>query len=227
MEVASGGPEDHSRQQRVNRRRTTRRRLLVERITPGLVVGVLAALVAFVLVAGVLRERRDMTTVAVAARTLASGEPVSEDAVVGVDVASSSGLGGSLLSPADLAGTDVIAQRLIAIGEPITRSAVGNASARPPARTIALPLDGWGQAGGTLSVGDAVDVIDTREATAQIVVRSAPVITHSSGGDGDGLLGSDGGVWVAIEVSEEQSLRVAEVVAADRFVLVRSTGVVP
>lgn len=179
---------------------------------------------AFVLVAGMLRERREMTTAAVPSRTIAAGEPVAIEDFRVVELPVSPGVTGLLVTESDVQAGGLVALRLLADGEPVVRSAVGSGSARPASRVMALQLDGWGDVGGELAVGDQIDVIDTRGETAEFVVKSATVVGRPTGDDVGGLTGRRE-VWVAIEVDEQEALRLAEVVAANRFVLVRSTGV--
>jgi hypothetical protein len=204
------------------------RRRLVERITPGLLVGLLAGLLAFVLVAGVLRDRRAMVEAAVPTRVIAAGEPVTIDAVEFVEVPESASFASALVGRDEIVAGELTAGRALVAGEPVTRSGVSASTGRLPSRVIALPLDGWGDAGGELSVGDTVDVVDTRADPAVFVVQAALVVDRSSDASGDGGLGgrvASGEVWVAVEVSADEALRLAEVVAAKKFVVVRSTGV--
>jgi hypothetical protein len=208
-------------------RRGARRRL-VERITPGLLVGLLAGLLAFVLVAGVLRDRRATVEAAVPTRVIAAGERVSLDAVEFVEVPESASFTPSLVSREEIVAGELTAGRVLVVGEPVTRSAVRASAGRVPSRVMALPLDGWGAAGGELAVGDTIDVVDTRAEPASFVVQAAVVVDRSADAAGDGGLGgrvASGEVWVAVEVSAEEALLLAEVVAADEFVVVRSTGV--
>ena len=73
---------------------------------------------------------------------------------------------------------------------------------------------------------DQVDVIDTRSDATVYVVQGATVIDRSAASVAGSPLGSASNqVWVSIEVTEEQALQIAAVVEADKFVLVRSTGV--
>ena len=206
----------------------TGRRRLIERITPGLLVGLLAALLAFVLVAGVLRDRRSMIDAVVPMRVIAAGEQVSADDVELVEVPESASFATGLVTHAEVLTGGLVAGRVLVPGEPVTRSAVGESSGRVPSRVMALPLRSWGDTGGELSVGDTVDVVDTRAEPALFVVQAALVVDRSSDPSADGGLGGRVGseeVWVAVEVTAEEALRLSEVVAADEFVLVRSTGV--
>jgi hypothetical protein len=206
-------------------RRLNRRRW-ADRITPALVFGVLAGLVAFVLVASVLRDRREMVSVVVAAEPIAVGQPVTLDVVRVVEVPASNGIAAGLLTPADVAAGGVVASRALVAAEPVVRSSVGESTGRAASRVMSLPLSDWGASGGELQVGDRIDVIDTRADTTVFVVRSALVVARSSDADGGGgLAGAPRGVWVAIEVSDADALALAAVVEADRFVIVRSTGV--
>lgn len=216
---------DADRREPATRRAGSPWRRVVGRLTPSLVVGLLAACVAFVVVAGVLRDRRDMTTVLVAARNIPAGAVVDARAVRVIEFPVSTGLDGALLSETDLEAGQLIANRLVPAGEPVPRSAVSSGAGRRPSRVVSLPLDSWGAVGGGVAVGDQVDIIDTRADQASMIVRSATIVARAADSEA-GLIGA-GDAWLAIEVSESEALRVAEVVQADRFIVVLSTGVEP
>lgn len=204
-----------------------RRRSVAERFTPAMLVGLVAALVAFVVVAAVLKDRRATTTALVPTRAIAAGEALTPAVVRVVEIPVADGVTSALVTEADLKSGTLVAGRTLVVGEPVARSAVGAQSARPAARVMSLPLAGWGAAGGELSVGDQIDVIDTRADTTAYVVQGATVVARSgsTGGAGTGLGVTTSQVWVSIEVSQDQALLVAAVVEADKFVVVRSTGV--
>ena len=222
VQAAGEGPVGAVRRSRVG----GSRRSLAERVTPAMIVGLLLALLSFVLVAAVLRDRREMTTALVPVRVISAGEALTAESVEVVKLPKSVEFSAALISEADLASGSLVAGRVLPVGEPITRSAVGSGSARAPVRVIALPLAGWGAAGGELEVGDQVDVVDTRSDATVYVVQGATVIDRSAASVAGSPLGSASNqVWVSIEVTEEQALQIAAVVEADKFVLVRSTGV--
>ncbi len=205
------------------RRRRGQRRPFAERLTPGLVAGVIAALLAFVVIAGLLRERRAMTSVVVPARALTAGELVTVGDVDVVEVPSDVQFAGEFVSEVDVVAGGVYAGRLLRAGEPILRSATSETPEVSGRRTMALPLPDWGATGGPLEIGDQIDVIDTGGETPRYIVQDAAVITRSTDDTSAGL-GAQRGVWVSIEVTETQALDVAGVVETDSFVVVRSGG---
>ena len=73
------------------------RRSLSERLTLNLVVGVVAGLLAFVLVASLLADRRERTTVAVAGVQIAAGTVITPDMLVSEAVPADTGFVGDLV----------------------------------------------------------------------------------------------------------------------------------
>lgn len=198
-----------------------RRRRFVERLTPGLIVGVIAALVAFVVIAGLLRDRRDMTTVVVPARSMTAGEPITAADVEMVEIPTEIAFSDDLVSSADLDTGAIYAGRVLREGEPILRSSTSDSAQADDRRTMALPLPDWGAAGGPLAIGDEIDVIDTDSDEPRYIVQRAAIVARSTD-DNTGGIGAQRGVWVSIEVTEAEALDVAGVVDEDSFIIVRS-----
>ena len=207
------------------RRQTAGGRRVTERVTASMVVGVVLALLAFVLVAAVLRDRREMTTGLVPRERIPAGAVIAPEMVDKVAFPTSVPFAATLLS-AEALDDGLVAGRTLEPGEPVTRSAVGDGAARVVGRVMSIPIASWGDVGGELVVGDQIDVIDTREAPAY-VVQGAAVVDRASGDGSSGGLSAGTRLWVSIEVTGEEALTVAGVIEAGDFVIVRSTGANP
>jgi hypothetical protein len=188
------------------------------------VVGLVAALLVFVLTAVLLRDRREMVEVAVASERIPAGATITASMVQPVEVpASVSFVDGLVLF--DDVGTASVAVRTVQRGEALPRSAIGAREASSGARVMAIPLASWAVAGGELDVGDQVDVIDTGDGRSRFVLSGAAVVARASGDEAGGLAGSAAeDVWIAVEVSATEALALASVIERGEFVLVRSTG---
>lgn len=207
-----------------------RRRSLTERITLNLVVGVVAALLAFVLAAALLADRRETTTVAVARDRIAAGTPLTAELVISQEVPTNTGFVGSLLPFERVGGGALVATRTVQAGEALTLSAVGDAGSAGPRRVMSIPLEAAQAANGAIEVGDQVDVIVTsREGEAGYVLTAAPVVDRSGDGSAGGLVGgaraSD--LVISVEVDEAQALELAAAIETGAITVVRSTGVAP
>src|SRR5207302_559682 len=123
-------------------------------------VMIVAGLLALVLMAAALRDRGATIRVAVAAHDVAAGAPLAASALRYVGLASGSPLGAQLLGPAAF-GTarHWIALRPLRGGEPIGRGDVTAPAATGGLRAMAVAVPAEHAAGGSLAVGDRVDVI--------------------------------------------------------------------
>lgn len=204
---------------------TKRRGRLSERITLTMIVGTLALLLAFVSVIAVLSDRREMVEVIVPSERIPAGAVISADNVEVIEMPASVPFSDDLLGE-DRLVEGLVAGRTLEVGEPIGASAIGEGSSRPIGRSMAIPISSWGLTGGELEVGDEIDVVDTRDGGAVYVMTGAVVIDRSSSsGTGGGLTATREELWVAIEVTSGDALELAEVIEADEFLIVRSTGV--
>lgn len=214
---------------RVPRQARRRRRSLTERITLNLVVGVVAALLAFVLAAALLADRRETTAVAVARDRIAAGTPLTVDLVTSQEVPADTGFVDTLLPFERVVDGALVATRTVQAGEPITLSAVGDAGTAAPRRVMSIPLESAQAANGVIEVGDQVDVIVTsREGEARYVLTAAQVVDRSGDGSAGGLVGGASGsdLVISVEVDEAQALELAAAIETGSITVVRSTGVV-
>ena len=216
---------------RPTRARPDRRRrpALAERITLNVVVGAVAALLAFVLAAALLADRRDMTAVAVARERIAAGTPITPELVVSEDVPADTGFTAELVPFEQVAAGKLVATRTVQPGEPLAASAVGDAGAATPTRVMSIPLEAAQAANGRIEIGDQVDVIvTTSDAGSRYVLSGAAVVDRSTDGGGGGLVGSAGSseLVISVEVDADQALELAAAIDAGTITVVRSTGVV-
>lgn len=209
---------------RRHRRRVPIRRGLLDRITVSTVVGVVAALLAFVLTAVLLRDRREVVTVAVAAERIPAGTTITDEMVDAVEVPASVSFVDGLVRFDDLDPSSVVA-RTVQPGEALARSALGPRDASSGARVMALPVESWQAAGGEVDVGDQVDVIDTGDSGPRYVLTGAAVVGRATEDNAGGLVSSrSDALWITVEVTAAEALELASVIDSGEFVLVRSTG---
>ena len=205
------------------------RRGLSERLTLNVVVGMVAALLAFVLAASLLNDRREMVAVAVARERIPAGAVITPEMVISERVPASTGFAGSLV-PFDRAGSgSLVASRMLQPGEPLTESAVGASSSVSGKRVMSIPLKTWQAADGDIQVGDQVDVIETTKEGARYVLTAASVVGRSSASEGGGLAGGvrSGDLIVSVEVDSAQALDLASAIEIGTITVVRSTGAPP
>lgn len=206
------------------------RRSLSERLTLNLVVGVVAGLLAFVLIASLLADRRERTTVAVAGTQIAAGTVITPDLLASEAVPSDTGFIDDLVPMVRLESGDLVATRTIQPGEPLLASAVGDPGSVTPARVMSIPLEAWQAANGQIEVGDQVDVIvSTRDAGSRYVLTAAPVVDRSSTDSSGGLVGGNQqtDLVITVEVDADQALQLAAAIEDGTLTVVRSTGVTP
>jgi Flp pilus assembly protein CpaB len=205
------------------------RRSLSERLTLNLVVGVVAGLLAFVLVASLLADRRERTSVAVAGAQIAAGTVITPGLLVSESVPSDTGFISDLVPMERISSGELVATRTIQPGEPLLASAVGDQGSVTPARAMSIPLVAWQAANGEIEVGDQVDVIvSTRDEGSRYVLTAAPVVDRSSDADASG--GLVGGtrrtdLVITVEVDADEALELAAAIEDGTLTVVRSTGV--
>ena len=186
-----------------------------------LVVGLLAALINI----AVLRDRREMTAVAVARGQMESADQVTGDMVRWVEVPADSPLAEGLVDESLLAG-GLVATRPIAAGEPLTARALAREVTGEGLRAMSVPVAREHAAGGVLRPGDRVDVIDVVDGEPTYVVTNAEVLSVASVSTGS--LGADPGQFhVVVAVDDREALGLAGALADDKLEVVRSTGAAP
>jgi hypothetical protein len=200
------------------------RRGVLDRITLSTVIGVVAALLVFVLTAVLLRDRREMVSVAVASERIPAGTTITPAVVRRAEVPASVSFVDSLVRFGEV-GPSSVAARTVQPGEALSRSALGSRESSSAARVMAIPVESWQAVGGEVDVGDQVDVIDTGDAGPRYVLSGAGVVGRAGQDSGGGLVASGSGkLWIDVEVTATEALVLAGVIESGDFVLVRSTG---
>lgn len=228
MEVTSSPvtdpPAAEQPRRRRHRRRSPARARLADRVSMPTVIGLVAALLVFVLVALVLRDRREMVDVAVTTERVPAGAAITESMVERSEVPASVGFADGLVHFDEL-GPSTVATRTLQPGEAIPRSAIGGREQTSGARVMAIPVESWQAAGGELDVGDQVDVIDTGDGGPRYVLSGAAVVGRSVDDSSGGLgASSSNELWISVEVDAAEALELSAVITGGDFVLVRSTG---
>lgn len=195
------------------------------RLAFGHVLMIVAGLMTFVLVASVLRSRDATVKVAVAARDVPAGSTVTPDAIRYVAVPANSPLAAHLVRAGSVV-TGSVAARHVASGEPLTIDDIRPATATSQLRTMSIPIGPEHAAGGTLAVGDRVDVVSVDGTRADYVLQNAEVVgvAKQSQSSGLGIGGGTNQYFVSVALDDAAALRVAVALRAGKIEIVRSTG---
>lgn len=206
-----------------------RRRRLSERLTLNVVVGLVAALLAFVLAASLLNDRREMVTVAVARERIPAGAVITPELIESQDVSAGTRFSSSLVPFDRVADGTLVATRTVQPGEPLTGSAIGDAGSMPGQRVMSIPLDSWQAANGEIQIGDQVDVIEATKDGSRYVLTAAAVVGRTGGEQGGGLVGGvrAGELVISVEVDADEALDLALAIERGTIMVVRSTGAPP
>lgn len=207
-----------------------RRRSIAERLTLNVVVGLVAALLAFVLAATLLRDRREMVTIAVATEAIPAGAVITPAMIDPSEVPAETTFAESLMSYDAVVSGQLVASRTLQAGEPLTASAVGSATATSGQRVMSIPLEVWQAANGDIEVGDQVDVIEAgRDGAARYVLTGASVVGRSGSEASGGLVSNSrvGDLVISVEVDADEALLLAAAIESGNITVVRSTGAPP
>jgi Flp pilus assembly protein CpaB len=185
-----------------------------------------AALLAFALAAALLSDRREMVTVAVPTERIAAGEAITADLFDPVELPANTGFANALVTIEHLDDGGLVAARTLQPGEPLTRSAVGEAGGVAGRRVMSVPLEMWQAANGEIEVGDQVDVIEATNDGSRYVLTNAAVVGRFDGGSSGGLVGGAraGDLVILVEVDSAEALDLAAAIEAGTIMVVRSTG---
>jgi len=200
--------------------RTIRRRLSASHMLVAL-----AVVLAFVLNILALQDRSASSLVAVAHQPIAAGAVFMPDMVRLTPIdAGFEGLG-SMVGEADLTGyAGWIVQRAVAEGGVIEASSLAEPATSSGLRSMSIPIDLSRAAGGTIAVGDRVDVIAVDDGVAAFVVVDIEVVAVA-GENAGALRSSDHHLVVAVDAT--QALALAEAMAVGNIDVIRSTGAPP
>lgn len=164
---------------------------------------------------------------AVAARPILAGEVVQQGDLRFEDVGASGALAKTLLRPPDVAHLNGRqAARPIPAGSLVTQADLVEQGAAPQVRAMSVPIDPTRAAGGALTRGDTVDVIDSSGTAPVFIVTGAKVIEVAS--TGASKIGTANSKYsVTIGVDDAAALRLAAAITAGKVDVVRSTGAQP
>lgn len=190
-------------------------------LTHGLMV--VAALLTFVGVSSVLRDRAETVDVLVAATSIQSGATVLPTQLDVVTVRAADPLVEHFVRPADFVGGQ--AGRTIGAGEPVLSGDVVPIESGLGVRTFSLPIDERVVDGLGLLAGDRVDVVgfDT-DGWIGVVAADLKVTRLPGSGSPGNFGGSLGPMFLTVEVTTQQVLRLVEALRVDDVEIVRSTG---
>jgi Flp pilus assembly protein CpaB len=205
-----------------------RRRALRSRVSTGHVVMVLAGVLGALLTLSALHAADDTRPILAAARDIAPGTVIDNHALritrVHVDDE-------ALASLFDAAALDTVRGRVavahIPAGSLLNRDAVRTIAVGQAPRAMSFPIARSRAVGGSLVVGDRVDVLGIRRNTGRggYVATDVQVLAFASRGSGP-LQGSDD-ASVTIAVDSAAAARVASALETGTITLVRATGAAP
>jgi pilus assembly protein CpaB len=196
------------------------------RASAGWILMLAMGLAAFVANLAVLRSADDAALVAVAARDLAAGTVLSAGDLRLVEMDAGPDLLATLLAGdrlGDAEGRVLVGP--VEEGALVARSWLREPAAASGRRAISLPVDPEHAVGGTIVVGDRVDVIAVADEGARYVVVGAEVLAVPDR-ENRGLAGT-AAFYVVIAVDAETALAVSEALHSGAVEVVRSTGAAP
>lgn len=202
----------------------------------GRVRGTLAVAVVFAVLAGlfylVAVGGNSGVQVAVAARDLRPGDSLEPGAVRYVDVSGSAAVVATLVRPDDVASLrGSVLSHPVTAGSVLTRDDVVPAGTGAQPRSMSIPVDPEHAAGGSVAVGDVVDVIDGGDSNAPpsyalTGARVLAVSRPSTTGLGSGAAKSS--ITIALPDGPlpdgRPALAVAAAIQRGKVEVVRSTG---
>lgn len=205
-----------------------RRRSRLGRVSRAAALTWLAAALAFVLSASVLRERAEHVEVLVAARDIPAGTELTTSMLRSIELDADSPLADTLLLRGRLQPGMVVGA-VVTEGSPIRTADLVEESSRHRLRSMSIQVDRAQAVGGDIAVGDLVDVIDVIDGAPTYVVAGVQVIDVATDGGGRGLSGGNGpsGFFVVVQVDARQALALAGAMEDGGLQVVRSTGAQP
>jgi Flp pilus assembly protein CpaB len=186
-----------------------------------------AACLAFVLTASLLRDRSAQVEVLVAATDIPAGAEITDSMVEVTTLDADSPLAGGLLASDGLRPGQTAATPIEA-GSPLRRADLVDAARSDGLRSMSIEVDRAQAVGGALTVGDRVDVIDVVDGEAGYVVRDAEVTGIPAEPTGRGITGGgSSSYFIVVRVDADTALALAGAVDRGALQVVRSTGATP
>ncbi len=205
------------------------RRAVATRVSTGHVVMVLAGALGVLLTLTVLRSADTTRPVLVAARDLAPGIVIGDDALRVARVHADASVLATLYSGNDVTRLrGAVITTSVGSGELLTRRIVRDVDAHASTRVMSFSIARARAVAGKLTAGDHVDVlaVDHNAARAGYVLVDAEVVTVDSRGGG-ALSGASDDVIVTLTVDGRRAPGLASAIDAGTVMLVRSTGAAP
>lgn len=182
------------------------------------VFGLLAVLANLVLIGGAKGQ-----PVLTARHTIVAGTEVGPDDFAVVDLDAPAATLAQLVAGSQVAAVKgQIATHNLVAGDLVARSSLAAAAAAGAQRAMSIPVDQGRAVGGTLRVGDMVDVVDSSTGVPTYVATGSQVL--AAGGAKTSALGAASHYTVTIAVDERQALAVAQAITAGKLDIIRSTG---
>lgn len=205
-----------------------RRRSRIGRVSRAAALTWLAASLAFVLSASVLRDRAERVEVLVAARDIPAGAELTAAMVRRISLDAHSPLATSFVLSAALR-PGMIVRGVITEGSAIRAADLAAAGDGDRLRSMSIQVDRAQAVGGNLVVGDRIDVIHVVGGKPTYVVAGVQVIDVASSGTTGRLSrgGAAGGFFVVVRVDANQALALASAMDDGGVQIVRSTGAEP
>jgi Flp pilus assembly protein CpaB len=196
------------------------------RRAPGVAVPVIAGVLAVLVTLLAFRQQQATIPVSIATQTIQAGTAVAATAVGVADVKVPDAMRAQLLPAGEAATvTGWIATHTIPQGAPIVRSDLVRPAAAHQLRVMSIPVARAHAAGGEVTVGDQVDVIDSQSGRPVYAVTGAEV-TGIAQPDDAALTGAE--EWtISVAVDDKAALRLANAIQGAKFDVVRSTGAQP
>jgi Flp pilus assembly protein CpaB len=199
---------------------------LVSRLSGGHWLMLLAGLLATILNVSLLRSVDDSVAVLAVTRDIAPGEGINRADLRSVAVDADANVLGTLVHAEQMTELDgQVSVGSLSRGQLLHRAAVRAPAHDAGLRTMSIPIDPAHAVGGTLQVGDRVDVIALGDASATYLTADAEVVGVADRGTTG--LATPGTYHVTLAVDAPTALRLAEAVENGGVRLVGSSGAPP
>jgi Flp pilus assembly protein CpaB len=205
-----------------------RRRSVLGRFSAAHGLMIVSGLLAFVLVAVVTADRRQVVHIAVARDDIASGVVLRQSLFTRAELPADSELADGLVPYEELADGSAISDRAVSTGDALRRSDLSTGGDNDGLRSVSIPVARAHAAGGAIEVGDRVDVIDVVDGSATFVVSGAEVARVPQDSASGGITGGATQEFhVVVLVDAAGALAIAEAVADGTVDVVLSTNAAP
>jgi Flp pilus assembly protein CpaB len=202
------------------------RRAVAARVSSGHIVMLLAGALGVLLTLSLLRSADDTTAVLVAARNLAPGTVVTDDAFRVARIHADDAVLQSFFDEADASAVrGQVVVTSVRPDEPLTRGVVRPASAQASARVMSFAIPRARAVGGALGRGDRVDVLSVeKDAPQAAYVLTAAEVVDIDAPSAGALGGVGDSVTVSLVVDAKRAPKLAIALEQGSVTLVRATG---